>query len=313
MRRVISNIMAFMWFFGILAHSLFWEALAILIIFFRNILGVLGTWFAVPPTGVVYCFIAGFVLAVTGWVPAFRNCYYKLPWLYPFSMIMTMDLWILSAAELILSEGFSVLGTSRHVTTVMVMAAQVIVCRLIMCSYLEDYPMNRQETPAFTVRIRRGAAVLMGTAVAAFLCFPGKSVQNGPLAEKALETRMSTSLAVGVRLASSDDHYTGGDMAVTHNATAGKVQMWVWDYAREDGDYVQILVNGRALGEPFMLRNEPVSFMIPAVGEIRICGVWDGDDRGITYGVYFGAGRTIYFNGMDRGGSHLYTLSKEVF
>ena len=31
MRRVISNIMAFMWFFGILAHSLFWEALAILL------------------------------------------------------------------------------------------------------------------------------------------------------------------------------------------------------------------------------------------------------------------------------------------
>lgn len=81
------------------------------------------------------------VLALTGGVPAFRKCFYKLPWLYPLSMIFTMHLVILSIAEAILSKGFEVISQQRHLVTVLIMVVQVIVCRVLMCIYLKKHSM----------------------------------------------------------------------------------------------------------------------------------------------------------------------------
>lgn len=141
MKNAISNILAVVWFFGVLLWTVLFEAIVLLMIFFSDILGMLKSGFSTSTVGLVFCFVAGLVLAITGWVPAFRRCYYKLPWLYPFSMIITMDLLIVSIAEEILAKGFSVISTPRHVVTIILMIVQIVVCRLAMCWYLKKNPM----------------------------------------------------------------------------------------------------------------------------------------------------------------------------
>ena len=97
--------------------------------------------FSSEPIGFVFLFLFGLVFGITGWVPAFRRCYYKLPWLYPLSTIMTMDLLILSIAEAILAKGLQVSSTSRHAATIIIMILQVVICRIVMCIYLKKNPM----------------------------------------------------------------------------------------------------------------------------------------------------------------------------
>lgn len=137
-----------------------------------------------------------------------------------------------------------------------------------------------------------------------------KSVDTSAEAKEAVKTHMSTTLSAGTRILSSDDHYIGGDLTITHNSDSDDTTIWVWDYAAEDGDYVQILVNGTPLGDPFMIKNKPVSFSVPSVGEVQVIGTRDGGG-GITYGVYYELNQTTYFNGMNQGGKNLYTLVRE--
>lgn len=141
MKNKISNLLAVLWFFGVLVETLFFMAIVILIIFFSNIVGTLKSGFSTPAVGFLFCFLAGLVFAVTGWVPAFRKCYYKLPWLYPLSMMLTMHLFILSIAEAVLAKGFSVISTPRHLAAICIMVVQLIVCRAAMCIYLKKNPM----------------------------------------------------------------------------------------------------------------------------------------------------------------------------
>ncbi len=69
-------------------------------------------------------------------------------------------------------------------------------------------------------------------------------------------------------------------------------------------------VDGTALGDPFMIKNKPVSFKVPTVGEVKVVGTRDGGG-GITYGVYYEVNQTTYFNGMNQGGDNVYTLQRE--
>lgn len=311
MRRIVSNLLAVLWFFGVLVEALLFSALYILVVVFDHIAGALRTGYATSPGGIVVCFAVGAILVITGWVPALRKCYYKLPWLYPLSMLMAMHLFIISIAEIILSKGFSVMNMPRHIITVVIMVIQLLVCRMIMCIYLKKYPLVWQQAASFTKRIKRGAAVWLVVVIVSLVSMGGSSVETGSDVEEALETRMSTTLAIGTRLVARDDHYIGGDFVVTHNSDVEKTRMWVWDYADEDGDYVQIFVDGVPLGEPFMLWNRPVSCIVPAEGEVQVFGTWDGGD-GITYGVYFEVNQTTYFNGMNQGGAHRYTLERGI-
>lgn len=139
--KVLSNLFAIIWFFGVLLWTLFFGTIAVFMIFFSDIVGMLKSGYSTSTIGFAFCLLAGLIFAITGWVPAFRKCYYKLPWLYPYSMIMTMHLFILSIAEAILAKGFSVISTSRHVVTIIIMVIQIIVCRAVMCIYLNKYPM----------------------------------------------------------------------------------------------------------------------------------------------------------------------------
>lgn len=170
------------------------------------------------------------------------------------------------------------------------------------------------KTSPFTKRIKRGAGILLIAGIAAMVVFgmsdPSKTVDTSAEAEEAIKTHMSTTLAAGTKLMSEDDNYIGGDLTITHNSADDDTTIWVWDYAAEDGDYVQIIVDGTPLGDPFMIKNKPVSFKVPTVGEVQVLGTRDGGG-GITYAVYYELNQTTYFNGVNQGGSNLYTLIRE--
>lgn len=141
MKNKIANVFALIWFFGVLIWTLLVMFIAILGILFGDIAVMLKSGFSSSTIGFVFLFLSGLVFGITGWVPAFRRCYYKFPWLYPLSMIMTMHLLVLSIAEAILAKGFQVISVPRHTVTIIIMILQVIICRIGMCIYLKKNPM----------------------------------------------------------------------------------------------------------------------------------------------------------------------------
>jgi hypothetical protein len=174
--------------------------------------------------------------------------------------------------------------------------------------------VNGKNDSTFTKRIKKGAWSLLAVGIASMvvysICVTSKSVDTSEEAAAALESHMSTTLAAGTKLLSSDDNYVGGDLTITHDSSDEETELYVWDYAAEDGDYVQVIVDGTPLGDPFMIKNKPVTFTVPTVGEIEIVGTRDGGG-GITYAVYYGMNHTTYFNGVDEGGNNIYTLVRE--
>ena len=135
---------------------------------------------------------------------------------------------------------------------------------------------------------------------------PNKSAE----AQEAIESHISSVLSAGTVLLDQDDGYVGGDLTITHSSKEDESTLYIWDYAAEDGDYVQVLVDGVSLGDPFFIRNSPKKFKIPTVGKIEILGVKDGGG-GITYAAYYEFNHTSYFNGTDVGSSNIYTLLRE--
>ena len=109
-----------------------------------------------------------------------------------------------------------------------------------------------------------------------FIIKCGKAVNDSEDTAKALKDRISTSLVAGTRVLDKDDNYVGGDLTITHKSDKAETTLYIWDYAAEDGDYVQVKVNGTALGDPFMIKNKPVTFTVPTVGTIEVIGTRDG-------------------------------------
>ena len=141
MKNAILNILAILWFFGVLIWEVLFLFVVNIMLFFSNIVGMLQSGFATSTIGFMFLFMAGLIFAITGFVPAFRRCYYKLPWLYPLSMMLTMHLTILSIVEAIIAKGFQVISTPRHVVAIIIAIIVVIVCRVFMCIYLKKNPM----------------------------------------------------------------------------------------------------------------------------------------------------------------------------
>ncbi len=178
----------------------------------------------------------------------------------------------------------------------------------------ENIQTTNNSQSAFTKRIKNGSGILMGLAVVSLIMgmtfSSSESVDTSENAAIAIKDRMSTSLAAGTRVLDKDDNYVGGDLTITHGSKADETTLYIWDYAAEDGDYVQVIVNGTAMGDPFMIKNKPVTYKVPTVGTIEVIGTRDGGG-GITYGVYYEMNNTTYFNGMNVGNGNVYTLVRE--
>lgn len=179
----------------------------------------------------------------------------------------------------------------------------------------QDFEIGKvNKGTTFTKRIKSGAwgLLIVGIVgmVGMMMFSSGGSVDKSPEADQARDTHMSTTLTAGTKLLSKDDNYIGTDVIVEHSSKADETNLHIWDYAAEDGDYVQVFVNEAPLGAPFMIKNKPVTFKVPTVGDIKVVGTRDGGG-GITYAVYYDMNHTTYFNGVDEGGDNLYQLIRK--
>lgn len=144
-----------------------------------------------------------------------------------------------------------------------------------------------------------------------FLISEGISkIDTSESAKNALKNRVSTAISAGTVLLSKDENTQAQDYTITHKSEVKDTKIRVWDYAGEDGDYVQVLVDGSPLGEAFMIRHKPKEIIVPAVGEVQIKGIKDGGG-GITYAIRYDINGTSYFNGTPEGELNTYTLIKE--
>ncbi|ADL52394.1 hypothetical protein [Clostridium cellulovorans] len=134
-------------------------------------------------------------------------------------------------------------------------------------------------------------------------------VDNGVEAKNAIKNMVSTSLEAGTVLMKKDENIGQKDYTINHKSDSKDTKIWVWDYAAEDGDYVQVLVNGSPISEQFMVKNKPKEFTVPTTGDIQIKGIKDGGG-GITYAVHYDLNNTSYFNSAPENECNTYTLVK---
>jgi hypothetical protein len=146
--------------------------------------------------------------------------------------------------------------------------------------------------------------------LALFFLMPSSKVDTSVAAAEALANKVSTTVSVGTVLLSDDESIGAQDYVITHDYAQEDTTIWIWDYADEDGDYVQVLVNGSPLGDAFMIKNKAVEMSVPAEAEIQVRGVRDGGG-GITYAVRYELNGTTYFNMAPEGGENVYTLVRE--
>lgn len=160
-------------------------------------------------------------------------------------------------------------------------------------------------------KLKATGLILMALfAVSIFLAPRSSIVNTSEEAAQAVESGMSTQLPIGVRILTDDENLAGQDLTITHSSPSDEGKIHIWDYAAEDGDYVQILVDGVAIGDPFMIKNKPAVYTVPTTGEIQVLGTRDGGG-GITYAIHYEVNGTTYFNGTDVGDGNLYTLIRE--
>lgn len=131
-----------------------------------------------------------------------------------------------------------------------------------------------------------------------------------PRADIVLESKISTTISTGALLLAADRDLGPQDYTITHASDQEETKIWIWDYAAEDGDYVQVLVNGNPISDAFMIKHRPREFVVPAVGDVQIKGIRDGGG-GITYAVKYELNQTSYFNSAPLNECNTYTLIKE--
>lgn len=123
----------------------------------------------------------------------------------------------------------------------------------------------------------------------------------------ALKNQKTSELSIGTLL-KADKPLESIDHNITHSYTIENTKLYIWDYAAEDGDYIQIVVNGTLLGDAFMIKNKPRSFTVPTKGIIQIKGIRDGGGGGITYATHFDFYPEMFFNTTQNNNFNTYTL-----
>lgn len=141
MMKWISNIAAVLWFFGVLIWCLL-LMLLFLIMLPSDISNIMKSGFGTQTIGFTFLWLICFIVGITMLVPAFRNCFRKLPWLYPYVTIITADIAIISIATEILNYGYSVQNETRHTLFYALMIIQIVVCRIAMCIYCHKKPLR---------------------------------------------------------------------------------------------------------------------------------------------------------------------------
>lgn len=138
----------------------------------------------------------------------------------------------------------------------------------------------------------------------------GENVDKAEL-EKAKELQQSVKLPIGVYLdINNDDELSSFDTTVEHSFNGDTGKIYVWDIDYSDGDYVQVLVDGVPLSEPFLITSKPKIFDVPSEAVVEVKGIRDVNS-GISYGITFSVNEISYYNYVDEQQSNRYTLIRK--
>ena len=158
--------------------------------------------------------------------------------------------------------------------------------------------------------IKYGALALLLGFIGTIFLLP-ETVDTSAEAVAALQQGYSTQLPVGTRLLGKDQQLQSRDFIIPHTSAADKQSILVWDFAAEDGDYVQLFNEIGAITGVFMIKNTPQAIeVVAAIGVITVKGMIDGGG-GITYAIYSPLTETIYYNGTQANAQNTYTFTKQ--
>lgn len=163
---------------------------------------------------------------------------------------------------------------------------------------------------SFHSKLKSSGWKLIVTAIIGIALFGTTAKVSVTEANNLLKQGYSNQISVSTVLLTKDSIMQAKDYTISHSSELETTNIWIWDYAAEDGDYVQILVDGTPICDAFMIKNKAKKFSVPATGEIKVLGIRDGGG-GITYAIHYEINGTTYFNGTDIGNSNIYTLIRE--
>ncbi len=92
--------------------------------------------------GISIIALYGLICGISMLVPPFRRIYKKLPWLYVYTQILTVDLLIVTIAIYILNYGYEVQDTSRNTIFLILSIISLVVLRLLTCIYYKFKPLK---------------------------------------------------------------------------------------------------------------------------------------------------------------------------
>ncbi|MDR2342060.1 MAG: hypothetical protein LBD84_03330 [Campylobacteraceae bacterium] len=155
-----------------------------------------------------------------------------------------------------------------------------------------------------------GILFIVAICIISFMSKSSPEIDTSDSAMDALKSGHSTSLLAGAVILARDGYISSKDYTITHSNDQKKSKIWVWDYAAEDGDYVQIIVDGSPIADAFFIKNKPVVFTVPSDSIVQVKGIRDGGG-GITYAIRYELNGITYFNNAPINGFNTYTLIKQ--
>lgn len=154
-----------------------------------------------------------------------------------------------------------------------------------------------------------GAVLLVTSLLGMTFLHTGSAVTTGEAAEAAIYTGSSKTLPAGTKLAANDKDMSlePTDYTIEGKTNDPTTKLYVWDYAGEDGDYVQLIIDGEPASEEFMILNKPREFDVPSSGKVQIKGIHDAGG-GLTYAIHCDLNGQSYFNTAPEGVLNTYTI-----
>ncbi|MGB9887631.1 MAG: hypothetical protein ACPLRW_11635 [Moorellales bacterium] len=171
----------------------------------------------------------------------------------------------------------------------------------------------RASTPEEATRAINPVLAAVGAAVLAavlLLAWPGRGGEGW------------RSMVPGQVLASSDaarEEIQARDYSLVEPTRARSDILYIWDWGKEDGDVVEILVNGKPMkpveGQKvgdygLRLSRTPVHFKVPASSTVEVVGMKDGAGGGITYALWPANLARGFPNRVAEGQKNVYRLAQ---
>ena len=139
MLRFLSNVIGFLWFFFMYDLMILFCGIGLVKII-GNIASMVESGFVSNPAeGFIVLGVFTIFYAMTEWVPSFRKCYKKMPWLYAFCTFLLTNIFIFAITEWILTKGLGTLNTTRYVIALVLAILQIFLCKYWIGKYFWNH------------------------------------------------------------------------------------------------------------------------------------------------------------------------------